>query len=773
MDRKTSDQDLIRQMLDDAEHIPVPDSLKPEAVRKTLEEVMEKERLQERQDSLSGQNDAGQPTEARSMAPGRKKSPLRRLAPALAAAACLVCVAGLWKFGPLRPEKLTAPAETNAAGQIAENGGAGQAETTANADSDAAGKSADAPEEGEGGSLPQTAASYDEIYQTIHAVQARRQALREQYATDYDGGVYYEMEAADGAAPAAGAENGIAKGGSMVKSEMTLSETMAEAGADSVNGEDGPSFSTTNVQVEAVDEEDMVKTDGSYLYHLVRDYSKGADCSISIVKADGSQMEEVSRIEGLENIGGFYLQGDSLVCVEQLWIDTKVPSNVGVLKRLAGYDDFEYYTRSVTRITFFDIKDRSHPKKVSSLTTDGYVASSRISGGYFYLISQYTPYRTADPEDPDSFIPIVNGVAMDAASIIIPENTDTDSYLVVASVSLKDPTKFADSKAILSGGNQYYVSTDHIYVADTQYRALDTDSVTTNLTVFAYKDGQITGQKSGTIKGEILDPFAMNEYNGYFRVVTTVDSYDVVEITDDLTGESLGYHYENETRTNSLYVLDGNLQVVGKIEGLAEDEQVYSARFMGDTGYFVTFKQIDPLFSVDLSDPHNPKILGELKITGFSEYLHFYDENLLLGIGREVDPDTLRSEGLKLSMFDISDPSDVKEIDKMVFEDINYTEAYYDYKAVLIDPAKNLFGFPCEADVDDTYVRQYRTFSYDPEKGFTQGICWTEDEDSWTQARGAFIDKIFYILQDDGNITAYHLGNNQKVGELEMKKEDE
>lgn len=88
----------------------------------------------------------------------------------------------------------------------------------------------------------------------------------------------------------------------------------------------------------------------------------------------------------------------------------------------------------------------------------------------------------------------------------------------------------------------------------------------------------------------------MNEYNGYFRVVTTVDSYDVVEITDDLTGESLGYHYENETRTNSLYVLDGNLQVVGKIEGLAEDEQVYSARFMGDTGYFVTFKQIDLCF---------------------------------------------------------------------------------------------------------------------------------------------------------------------------------
>lgn len=777
MDHKTPEQDLVRQMLDDAEHIPVPDSLKPEAVKKILEEAMEKEKLTERQDTLSDQagTSAGQPAGTQTPAHIRKKSPLRRLAPALAAAACLICAVGLWKFGPLRPTKLAPQTETNADGQAA----AGISEQAEIADADAGGQNTDASgSETDGGSLPQTAATYDEIYQTIHTVQARREALREQYAYDMGGDVVYEMEAADGAAPSAGlAENGIALGGSgssLIKGNLKQEETviMDEAAAE-IDGEAGPSFSTTNLQVEAVDEEDMVKTDGSYLYHLVRDYKRGSNCAISIVKADGSQMKEVSKIEGLDSINGFYLQGDSLVCVEQLWVETKVPNEVGVLKRLAGYDGYYNYTRSVVRITFFDIKDRSHPKKVSSLTTDGYAASSRISGGYFYLISQYTPYGTADPENPDSFMPIVNGMAMAAASVIIPENTDTDSYLVVASVSLKDPTKFADSKAILSGGNQYYVSTDHIYVADTQYREVDTVAVTTNLTVFSYKDGKITGQKSGTVRGEILDPFAMNEYNGYFRVVTTVDSYDVVEITDDLTGESLGYHYENEKRTNSLYVLDGNLQVVGKIEGLAEEEQVYSARFMGDTGYFVTFKQIDPLFSVDLSDPHNPKILGELKISGFSEYLHFYDENLLLGIGREVDPDTLSSEGLKLSMFDISDPSNVKEIDKMVFEEINYTEAYYDYKAVLIDPAKNLFGFPCEAEVDDNYVRQYRTFSYDPEKGFTQGICWTEDEDSWTQARGAFIDKIFYILQDDGNITAYHLGNNQKVGALEIKKEEE
>ena len=118
--------------------------------------------------------------------------------------------------------------------------------------------------------------------------------------------------------------------------------------------------------------------------------------------------------------------------------------------------------------------------------------------------------------------------------------------------------------------------------------------------------------------------------------------------------------------TNSLLVLDENLKVIGEIEDLAPGEQIYSARFLGDTGYFVTFRNMDPLFSVDLTNPKKPKILGELKITGFSEYLHPYDDNLLLGIGREISPDKGNFKGLKLSMFDISNPKNVTEIQKIV-----------------------------------------------------------------------------------------------------------
>ena len=137
-----------------------------------------------------------------------------------------------------------------------------------------------------------------------------------------------------------------------------------------------------------------------------------------------------------------------------------------------------------------------------------------------------------------------------------------------------------------------------------------------------------------------------------------------------------------DDETNGLYILASNMKEVGSITGLAEGEQVYSARLLGDTGYFVTYEKTDPLFSVDLSDPKNPKIIGKLKIPGFSEYLHFYGENQLLGIGMDVDEDGVTTDGVKLSMFDVSDPSDVKEIETYVLEGTYGTDAGYDYKAV-------------------------------------------------------------------------------------------
>ena len=149
---------------------------------------------------------------------------------------------------------------------------------------------------------------------------------------------------------------------------------------------------------------------------------------------------------------------------------------------------------------------------------------------------------------------------------------------------------------------------------------------------------------------------------------------------------------------NNLYILEEDLSLAGCIEGMAPGESIYSARFMGDTGYFVTYRNTDPLFSVDLSDPYQPRVIGELKVTGFSEYLHFWGDDQLLGIGYETDPETGRTQGLKLSMFDISDPANMKEVNKYVLEDFSYSPAPVSYTPLfrsltfsLIDTVSSVF----------------------------------------------------------------------------------
>ena len=209
--------------------------------------------------------------------------------------------------------------------------------------------------------------------------------------------------------------------------------------------------------------------------------------------------------------------------------------------------------------------------------------------------------------------------------------------------------------------------------------------------------------------------------------------------------------------TNALFVLDGNLETVGEIRDLAENESVYSARFMGDTGYFVTFRQVDPLFSVDLSDPSAPKIIGELKIPGFSEYLHPYGEGLLLGIGMDVDESGTTTEGVKLSMFDISDPSSVQEIQTYVIDGM-YSTNVYNYKAVFADVEKNLFGFTAYGDSPE-----YCIFSYDAEKGFTEVFSRTLS--GYGDARGLYVGDVFYLVEN-WTVESYTLNGFEKIDDI-------
>ena len=253
-----------------------------------------------------------------------------------------------------------------------------------------------------------------------------------------------------------------------------------------------------------------------------------------------------------------------------------------------------------------------------------------------------------------------------------------------------------------------YVSGSSIYVCESYYNSEESDVTQTCIRKVAYKDGTLEAVGQTRIDGTLNDSFSIDEYEGNLRLVTTVSPTGGASPFPIVTfGESPFSSKSTKKDSNSLYVLDEKLNELGKIEGLAEDEQVYSARFMGSTGYFVTFKQVDPLFSVDLSNPEKPEVIGALKIPGFSDYLHPYGDGLLLGIGMDVDETGTTTEGVKLSMFDISDPSDVKEIEKYVMEDCYSTNVSYNYKAALINTDRNLIGFAAVSYTHlDVYKRQ-------------------------------------------------------------------
>ena len=210
--------------------------------------------------------------------------------------------------------------------------------------------------------------------------------------------------------------------------------------------------------------------------------------------------------------------------------------------------------------------------------------------------------------------------------------------------------------------------------------------------------------------------------------------------------------------TNALYVLDENLEMTGSIQNLAKEETIHSARFMGDIGYFVTFKQIDPLFSVDLSDPSNPKIIGELKIPGFSDYLHPYGDGKLLGIGLSVDEEGMTTEGVKLSMFDISDPANVKEMSTYVLENVLSTDAGYNYKAVFADAEKNLFGFTAYGD-----SIEYKMFTYDEAEGFKE--VFSKDIVNYGNVRGLYIGETFYLVAGN-TVESFTLNGFEKIDDL-------
>jgi len=252
------------------------------------------------------------------------------------------------------------------------------------------------------------------------------------------------------------------------------------------------------------------------------------------------------------------------------------------------------------------------------------------------------------------------------------------------------------------------------------------------------KDFDIKAQ--GKISGSPLNQFSLDEYQGNLRVATTIGQrwFDIY---------LQGLNFSNNYTANDVYVLDSNLAVSGVIKDLGLEERIYSARFIGDKGYLVTFKQVDPFFVLDLKDPKNPKMAGQLKIPGYSGYLHPLRDNIILGVGKE-------DQNVKLSLFDVSDPSNPQEKDKYTLKEY-YTNILNDHHGFLADKEKEVFFLPGS---QGAYLFSYKGDKLELKKAV----------DKIYAQRAVYIDKYFYIIGND-KIIIINQDSWTRVTELELK----
>ena len=433
--------------------------------------------------------------------------------------------------------------------------------------------------------------------------------------------------------------------------QINFMDALAKAGAKSPTFE----YSTTNIQVAGVDEADIVKTDGEYIYTLSGNV-------VVIVRAyPPADAEVVARIDFAgAHPTEIYIAENRLVV-----LGFQVPSQ---------YSDY-YVANFKTFANIYDLNDIVHPVLLRNLTMTGGYVSSRMIGHHMYVVVSQPTYMTNDT----IILPTIysNGQVKNiTATEIHYSNTTENSYdfTTVFAVNVQNATEAPTYLTVLLGG------TSNIFVSQTNmYLTFPEWNDNTSLIRVHLQGTNMTCEANGKVPGRELNQFSMDEYNDYFRIVTR--------------------SWINGTSQSCLYILDMNLTVVGRLEGLGLSENLHSSRFMGDRCYLVTFKKTDPLFVINLTDPANPTVLGELKIPGYSDYLHPYDATHIIGVGKETveasQGDFAWYQGIKISLFDVSNVSNPIQVDEYVIGDRGtYSPVLDDHKAFLFDKEKNLLVIP-------------------------------------------------------------------------------
>lgn len=467
------------------------------------------------------------------------------------------------------------------------------------------------------------------------------------------------------------------------------------------SGSGVPDFSGTNVQVAGVDEPDIVKTDGERIVVL-------ADADLIVVDVTGDEPVEVGRmnVDDLA-VQGMLFTGDTVLLFGSIWHQQPIPFE----RALAGFAP----APASPTVEIVEVDITAEPKEVRTMTIDGAFVSGRLAGDSVRLVVTSSPvgfewsYPTgsglrAEREaieknqeivrnsTADNWIPyyivtdvdgdvVEEGVLFDCERATHPREFSGLQMLSVVTIDPEGDLDVVDATGVLATGETVYSSPQSLYVATQNWQTwtwLRTsepssapDGPTTEIHMFDVTDPDVTSYvASGSVDGYLMNQFAMDEHEGMLRVATTTSP------------SGWGVDSEAESRVTVLRPVLNDLIRVGMVDGLGETEQIYSVRFLGDVAYVVTFRQTDPLYTIDLSDPRDPKVMGELEMPGYSAYLHPLQGGLMLGVGQDAT-DTGQIQGTQVSLFDVTDLSHPTRLDTFTLDEGTSSQVEYNHHAFL------------------------------------------------------------------------------------------
>ena len=544
--------------------------------------------------------------------------------------------------------------------------------------------------------------------------------------------------------------------------ETTAAATAAGTPSPQSPVNEGADHSETNVQVEGVDEADIIKTDGSFVYYVV---------NTSLYVMDIRDPEDMKLVAKIEN----YLEDSSRSYLEIYYDEeTKTLSLIGNAY-MYYYDTYEddtvsndvadsrYMPYSYVFVESYDASKPDDLELIRSFAQEGYYMSSRRVNDTIYLITNTYIYSYYS-EVTEDMIPHVSNdgkewTMIPAKGIFITNPEYADSFTVVSSVDTRDEDQEAISKAVLGEGNIVYATQDTLYIAGTIWdnkiymtmddftedlkdeeteASADDDVYKTRILSFSITDGKLKPKASGLVNGTVLNQYCMDEYDDALRIATTSG------------------RWSGETSNNIIALNEEDLSIISSLTHLAPGESIYSARFNGDRIYLVTFVQVDPFFVIDASDPKDMKVLGELKIPGYSNYMHMISNDLVLAIGNETytQGGGVRTAGLKIAVFDVSDPENPKQVSKLIYgTSFGYSEVQYNPKALLLDLSRGFIGLPLSFDkpageFGSEYVDGYVLIGIDKDGTLTHMNLFNNYDAniSYGVTRGIYVDDTLFLV---------------------------